>query len=160
VRRISTRTKIAVGVVMLALAFAVALTRSLQTEPTVTVDLLSYTNGRVTVQLINNGRVPLVCQDVPTGWILDEGPTSPLVCRLRSRPVPFSLEAGAKRQVVAKTWWHEPNSGDGAPGELGVMYRPVRGALRTRIEQLLSQAGFRVTNRWFLVSVDLPPRKP
>ena len=37
---------------------------------------------------------------------------------------------------------------------------PVKGALRKRIDKVLWNAGFKVTNEFFTVSVDLPSREP
>ena len=151
VSRMTTRTKIGVGVGTLVLALAVSLLGSLHTGPAVTMDLLSYTNGRITVNLVNNGRVPVLCQGVGTCWIEE------------CNDITLRLEARTQRRIVSMRC----NVGvtgpsnfrwDPAPvGRFDVRCYPVNGTLRKRINQVLLSAGFKVTNTWFLVSAPLPP---
>ena len=158
----TTRTKLAVSVGIVTSALAVVLTCCLQTGPAVTLDLLSYTNSRITVKLVNHGRVPVLCQGVGTCWIPEDFP------RFASftNDFTFTLEGRTQRQIAAMQCTVGITGGpnfrwDPAPeGRFDVRCYPVKGALRKRIDKVLWNAGFKVTNEFFTVSVGLPSREP
>ena len=92
----TTRTKLVVTVGIFASALAVVLTCCLQTGPVVTMDLLSYTNSRTTVRLVNHGRVPVLCQGVGTCWIPEDFPRSSF-----TNDGACTLEGRTQRQIAA-----------------------------------------------------------
>src|SRR5262245_43288387 len=131
------------------------------------MELVSYTNQRVTVRLINKGHVPVVCHGVGTTWMVEEAPTYPMARRSGAIYSPsFTLEGGTKRQIVAVPWWvgdvitfddPSPPKPERPAGRFDVQCDPIHGKIRERLEMLLRRVGIAFTTRCVIVTVAMPP---
>jgi len=135
VSRISTRTKIAVGIGLAVVALVVVALTGSSPQPQVSIGVVSSTSNSITLSITNSGPRTM-CHP----WFSFHAHVGSL--RLRS----FRLAAGSSTQLLASV--SSPR-----PDRINVTCYP-----ENLTDDFLRKIGCKVTNTYFIVSVDLPPK--